>query len=110
MKQIIAFRDYYKEFYDSLSQDEKDKVDRTMVLMQSDSRMPAHYIKPLEEGINELRITTPNKELRILFIYDGSRLVVLLNCLIKKTQKTPRAVIEKAIKLKKQYYEEKQTW
>ena len=93
-----------------MSQDEKDKVDRTMVLMQSESRMPAHYIKPLEEGIYELRITTANKELRILYIYDGARLVVLLNCFTKKAQKTPRAIIEKAIKLKKQYYEEKQTW
>ena len=81
-----------------------------MVLMQSESRMPAHYIKPLEEGIYELRITTANKELRILYIYDGARLVVLLNCFTKKAQKTPRAIIEKAIKLKKQYYEEKQTW
>ena len=81
-----------------------------MVLMHSDSRMPAHYIKPLENGIYELRITTTDKELRILFIYDGNRLVVLLNCFAKKTRKTPRAVIEKAIKLKRQYYEEKQSW
>ena len=109
MKKIVAYKEYYKDFYESLSQKEKDKVDRVMVLMQSENRLPAHYIKYLEEGIYELRITVPNKELRILFIYDGEQLVVLFNCFVKKTQKTPRSEIEKAIRLKKEYYEQKAT-
>lgn len=107
MKQIIAYRNYFSDFYESLSQKEKDKVDRVLVLMQSDNRMPAHYIKPLESGIYELRISVPNKELRILFIYDGETLVILFNCFVKKTQKTPGNEIKKAIRLMSQYYEEK---
>lgn len=108
MKQIIAYKDYFKDFYDALTQKEKDKVDRVLVLMQSDNRMPAHYISPLEQGIYELRITLPDKESRLLFFYDGPIIVVLLNCFIKKTRKTPRKEIEQAIKLKKSYYEEMQ--
>ncbi len=107
MKRIIAYKDYYKAFYESLSQDEKDKVDRVLVLMHSQSRMPTHYIKPLQDGIYELRISVRDKELRILFIYDGNVLVVLFNCFVKKRRKTPKAEIEKAVKLKKMYYEEK---
>lgn len=108
MKQIIAYKDYFKDFYESLSQKEKDKVDRVFILMHSENRIPTHFIKPVEDGINELRVTVPNKELRILFFYDGEQLVVLLNCFVKKRQKTPRLIIETAAKLKKQYYEEKQ--
>lgn len=107
MKQIIAYRNYFKDFYDSLSRKEQDKVDRVLVLMHSDNRIPTHFIKTLEDGINELRISVPNKELRILFIYDGERLVILFNCFVKKSRKTPRSEIEKAIKLRKQYEEEK---
>ena len=107
VKQIVAYKDYYKDFYESLSQKEKDKVDRVMVLMQSENRLPAHYIKPLEDGINKLRISVPNKELRVFFIYDGEQLVILFNCFVKKTQKTPRTEIEKAVRLKKEYYEQK---
>lgn len=107
MKQIVAYKEYFADFYESLSQKEKDKVDRVMVLMQSENRLPAHYITYLEDGIYELRITVPNKELRFLFIYDGEKLVVLFNCFVKKTQKTPRSKIEKAIRLKKEYYEQK---
>ena len=108
MKQIIAYKDHFRVFYESLSQKERDKVDRVMVLMHSENRMPAHYISPLEDGIYELRITIPDKELRILFTYDGEQLVVLFNCFVKKTRKTPRSEIEKALKLKSQYYDGKQ--
>ncbi|MBR5735991.1 MAG: type II toxin-antitoxin system RelE/ParE family toxin [Bacteroidales bacterium] len=68
--------------------------------------MPAHYISPLKDGIYELRISVLNKELRILFIYDGNKHIILFNCFVKKTQKTPRSEIEKAVLLKRQYYEE----
>ena len=78
-----------------------------MVLMQSENRMPSHYIKHLEEGVYELRVSVPNKELRILFIFDEGQLVILFNCFVKKTQKTPRSEIQKAIELKREYYEEK---
>lgn len=107
MKQIIAYKDYFEDFYESLTQKERDKIDRVLVLMQSDNRMPSHFIKPLEDGIQELRITALSKELRVLFFYDGERLVILLNCFVKKSRKTPRAEIEKAKKLRKQYEEEK---
>ena len=106
MKKIIAYKDYFLEFYDSLSQDEKDKLDRVLVLLHSENKMPAHYIKPLTDGIYELRLTTLNKELRILFMYDSNSLIVLLNCFIKKTRKTPRSIIDRAKLLKKMYYEE----
>ena len=81
-------------------------MDRVLVLMQSEAKMPLHYIKPLEDSIYELRVSVPNKEVRILFILDGKQLIILLNCFVKKTQKTPRIEIDKALKLKKLYYEE----
>lgn len=78
-----------------------------MLLMQSNDRIPAHYIKYLENGVFELRITVQNKEFRILFIFDGNDVIILLNCFVKKSRKTPRVEIEKAIKLKKEYEESK---
>jgi phage-related protein len=43
----------------------------------------------------------------VAFIYDGDAVVVLFNCFKKKTQKTPGSEIEKALKLKAEYYETK---
>ena len=107
MKKILACKDGYTSLYESLNQDEKDKVDRVMMLMQSYDRMPTHYIRFLKNGIFELRISVQNKELRILFIYDGSDIVILLNCFVKKTRKTPGKELKKAIRLKQEYEESK---
>lgn len=43
----------------------------------------------------------------MFFIYDGDTLVVLLNSFRKKKQKTPMSEIDKAVKLKNEYYEAK---
>lgn len=44
---------------------------------------------------------------RIFCCFDQSRLVVLFNGFQKKTQKTPKSEIEKAEKLKAEYFEQK---
>ena len=73
----------------------------------TEDRIPYHYIKFIQDGIYEFRVNFGNNEFRIFFIYDGDTLVVLMNCFRKKTQKTPKSEIEKAVKLKKEYYETK---
>lgn len=59
------------------------------------------------EGIYEVRVITTFKSIRILCFFDKGNLVVLINCFIKKTQKTPRKEIKLAEKLKQQYLNEK---
>ena len=41
------------------------------------------------------------------FIFDSGNIVVLFNGFQKKTQKTPKNELEKAIKLKEEYYASK---
>ena len=44
----------------------------------------------------------------VFFIFDDGLIVVLFNGFQKKTQKTPQAEIEKALKIKEAYYGDKQ--
>lgn len=83
------------------------KVLRALSLFTTEDRIPYHYIKFIQDGIYEFRVNFGNNEFRIFFIYDGDTLVVLMNCFRKKTQKTPKSEIEKAVKLKNEYYETK---
>lgn len=48
-----------------------------------------------------------NNEFRLFFTYDGDTIVILFNCFKKKTQKTPKSEIDKAVRLKNEYYEQK---
>ncbi|MDR2911472.1 MAG: type II toxin-antitoxin system RelE/ParE family toxin [Bacteroidales bacterium] len=82
-------------------------MQRALLLFETEDRIPAHYIKFIRDSIFEFRVNYGNNEFRIFFIYDGDTIVVLFNCFKKKTQKTPSSEIEKAIKLKDEYYEAK---
>ncbi len=108
IRRIIAYGNYYRDFMASLSEKERLKVQRALLLFSNNDRIPAHYIKYLKEGIYEFRVTYGNNEFRIFFCYDGDKLVILFNGLRKKTQKTPLADINKAIRLKEQYYADKE--
>lgn len=107
MRKVVAFKNYYIKFLELLNEEERHKIRRSLLLFHSEDMMPWHYIKYIEDGIYEFRVTLPRREARIFFLYDEDKLVVLFNAFLKKTQKTPRAEIEKAKRLKKEYYESK---
>lgn len=109
MRNIIAFKDYYQKFMASLSEVERKKIMRALLLFETEDKIPYHYIKYIRDGLYEFRVTYGNNEYRLFFIYDGDTIVVLFNCFRKKSQKTPKKEIEKALKLKKEYYEQQQT-
>ena len=108
MKKIIAYKRYYTDFMNSLSKPERLKILRALLLFETEDKIPYHYIKYLRDGIYEFRVSYINNEYRLFFIYDGETIVVLFNCIKKKSQKTPENEIKKAIKLKKEYYEQKE--
>ena len=108
VKKIKAYKHYYSDFMASLSDAERLKVQRALLLFSNHERIPAHYIKYIRDGVYEFRITYGNNEFRIFFCYDGDTLVILFNGLRKKTQKLKNSDIEKAVKLRKEYYESKE--
>ena len=108
MKKIIAYKRYYADFMAKLSQPERIKIMRALLLFETEDKIPHHYIKYIRDGIYEFRVNYGNNEFRIFFIYDGDTIVVLFNCFKKKTQKTPDSEIKKAVQLKNEYYEQKE--
>ena len=77
------------------------------MLFETEDRITYHYIKFIRDGVYEFRVSYGNKEFRLFFIYDGDTIVVLFNCYVKKSQKAPLREIEKALKLKEEYYNER---
>ncbi len=72
-------------------------------------RIPEKYFKHLTgtSGLYEVRVEVGSEIYRVFCFFDKGQLVVLVNGFQKKTQKTPKAEIELAEKLKKQYFDEK---
>lgn len=103
-KGILLFGNYFSDFLKKLSKEETLKIKKALGLFLEVDKLPYHYTKYIRDGIYEFRVSCRNSAFRIFFIYDGTEIVVLFNAFQKKTQKTPNKEIEKAIKLKNQYY------
>lgn len=60
------------------------------------------------EGLFAIRIEFESNIYRIFCCFDRDDIVVLFNGFQKKTQKTPKKEIEKAMRIKKEYFDYKQ--
>jgi phage-related protein len=58
-------------------------------------------------GLYEARIQLASNIWRVFCFFENGRLVILLNGFQKKTQKTPKNELEKALRLMQEYYQEK---
>ena len=54
-------------------------------------------------GLYEIRVQTGCNIYRIFCFFDEGKLIVLANAFQKKTSKTPKSEIEKALKIKTEY-------
>jgi len=71
--------------------------------------VPEKFFKYLEgtDGLYEIRIKSGSDIYRIFCFFDEGNLIVLLNGFQKKSSKTPGNEIDKAKRLRKNYYEDK---
>ncbi len=109
IRDIVTYKERFIEFYRKQDSKVQLKIEYVLDLVRFERQVPKRFFKLLENtnGIWEIRVITTFKSIRILCFKDGGNLVVLSNCFLKKTQKTPQKEIKLAEKLKKEYLKEK---
>ena len=109
-RKILTYGGYFESFMASLSERVQEKIQYGLLLLKQQERLPTKFIKKVhKEGLFELRTEYESNIYRVFFIFDEGKVVVLFNGFQKKTQKTPRAEIEKALRIKTAYYADKQS-
>jgi len=108
-RKVIAYKNYFVDFYKEQDNKVQEKIEYVLDLIRYEKRVPIKFLKFLisTDGIYEIRVITTYRSIRILCFFDKGELVVLTNCFVKKTQKTPRKEIRLAEKIKKEYLNEK---
>ena len=106
---IIFYKDYFQAFFLKQRDKVKDKIIWTFDLIEELQRVPESYLKHIEntDGLYEIRVRLGRNIFRIFCFFDQGQLVVLAHGFQKKTQKTPKKEIEKALKIKEEYENEK---
>jgi phage-related protein len=108
-RNIIFYKDYFQEFFIKQKDKVRDKIIWTFNLIEELQRVPETYLKHIEntDGLYEIRVQQGRDIFRIFCFFDQGQLVVLVNGFQKKTQKTPKQEIEKALKIREEYGNEK---
>jgi phage-related protein len=106
---VIFYREYFEEFYYAQTNDVKTKITWTLRLIERIWKIPETYLKHIEstDGLYEIRVQFGSDTLRIFCFFDTGQVVVVLTGFHKKTAKTPKKEIKKALTLKQQYEKEK---
>lgn len=103
-RKIITYGGYFERFIETLSSKELIKLNYIISLLETEERMLVKFIR---DGLYELRMEYNTNIYRVFFIFDDGHIVVLFNGFQKKTQKTPLGEIEKALRIKEDYYGDK---
>jgi len=87
------------------------KFNWTLKLIATINRIPIKFFKHVKSttGIYEIRVEVGSDIYRVFSFFDKKQLVILVNGFQKKSQKTPKNEIKLAEKLKKQYFDEKES-
>ena len=107
---IIFYKDYFEQFFVKQRDKVKNKIIWTLNLVEELERVPETYLKHIEntDGLFEIRVQQSRNIFRIFCFFDEGRLIVLVNGFQKKTQKTPTKEIDKALKIKAEYENQKE--
>jgi phage-related protein len=107
-RQVIAYKNYFLDFYEEQSDNVQSKIEWTLNLIRVTRLVPEKYFRHLEgtKGLYEIRVEVGNNIYRIFSFFDKGNLVVLGNAFQKKTQKTPKQELEKALKIMEEYQDE----
>ena len=109
IRQIIFYRNYFLEFYNKQTEKVKDKIEHVLFVVSVAERIPKKFFEHMTgtDGLYEIRVEYQGNIYRIFSSFDEGNLVVLFNGFQKKSQKTPTGEIEKALKIKAEYFIEK---
>jgi len=109
VREVAFFGEHFRIFYQGLDKKAKLKVDWTINLLETVEHIPEKYFKHLTktDGLYEIRVEIESNIYRIFSFFDAGKLIITINGFQKKSNKTPKSEIEKAHKIKKQYFDEK---
>ena len=109
IREIRFYKNYFIDFYISLDSSTREKIEYVFKVIRTVDRIPEKFFKHLEgtDGLYEIRIKAGSNIYRVFCCFDAGRIVILFNGFQKKSQKTPRKEITKAIKLKDEYFTNK---
>ena len=105
-REIIFHGECFIDFYKNLDLNVKSKFQYVFELIKQVEKVPKKFLSVMtgHEGLFEIRVEYQSNIYRAFCCFDKGKLIIVFNGFQKKSQKTPKKEIEKAIKLKNEYF------
>lgn len=104
---VEFYKSYFEDFFVTLDNKVKEKFIWTFQLIEEVEIIPKKYLKHIGEGIYEIRVKQGSNIFRVFAFFEENKIIIAVNGFVKKTQKTPKGEIQKAIKIRREYESEK---
>ena len=105
---VITYQNYFSDFFAAQNEKVQNKIAKTITIIETIDRIPDRYLKHMQDGLFEMRVQLGSDIFRVFCFFDEGKLVILLSGFQKKTQKTPKDELERAMRLMKEYFKEKE--
>jgi phage-related protein len=109
-RKIIFYKDFGKSFIRTQPIRVKEKILWTLDVIMHHETIPRQYFKKIigTKGLFEIRIAADGNIYRLFCFFEEDKNVVICNGFQKKTNKTPYDEIIRALRIIKEYYDEKE--
>ena len=110
VRKVIAYKHHFEEFLTKQPVKVQNKIFKIIEAIETLERIPENYLKSISgtKRLYEARISLASNIWRVFCFFDHGKLVILLNGFTKKSQKTPKKEIQKAVRLMDEYFNEKE--
>lgn len=104
------YKNYFLDFYEKQNDNVQKKIEWVLNLIRVTKTIPVKFFKHIEgtKGLYEVRVEVSSNIYRIFAFFDRDKIIVIGNAFQKKTEKTPKKEIIKALKIKEEYNNEKE--
>jgi len=109
VRQVVAYKNYFLSFYRQQTDDVQKKIEWTLNLIRTTRHVPSKFLDHITgtKGLYEVRVEVGGSIFRIFCFFEKDNLVVLGNGFQKKSPKTPKTEIQRALRIMQEYKDEK---
>lgn len=108
-RRLYFYKAHFERFFNKQSKKVQDKILWTLKVIEELNKIPEQYLRHVKNtsGLYEIRVQVGNDIFRIFCFFDYDNIIVVGHGFQKKTQKTPGKEIQRAERIKQEYYENK---
>lgn len=105
-REIYPFREYFRNFKKTLPRNVLMKFYQVFMYIMTEELIPVKFFRKIDghDNLYEIRVEFESNIYRVFCCLDEGNLVILFNGFQKKTQRTPPTEIERAERIKKEYF------